>query len=92
MRLIRPTHDPKKTPFTERLEDVRRIFLALAEPLNIAYAIGALGGLRTGEVFALRWPRDASTSASPSRGPSRTATPASCRSSTLCCRFSPSGN
>jgi hypothetical protein len=55
MRLIRPTHDPKKTPFTERLEDVRRIFLALAEPLNIAYAIGALGGLRTGEVFALRW-------------------------------------
>ena len=54
-RLIRPTHDPKKTPFIERLEDVRRIFLALSEPLNIAYAIGALGGLRTGEVFALRW-------------------------------------
>ena len=55
MRLIRPTHDPKKTPFIERLDDVRRIFLALPEPLNVAYAIGALSGLRTGEVFALRW-------------------------------------
>ena len=55
MRLIRPTHDPKKTPFIERLEDVRRIFLALPEPLNVGYAIGALAGLRTGEVFALRW-------------------------------------
>src|SRR5438105_2168205 len=55
MRLIRSTHDPKKTPFIERLDDVRRIFLALPEPLNVAYAIGALAGLRTGEVFALRW-------------------------------------
>src|SRR5712692_801972 len=55
MRLIRPTHDPKKTPFIERLDDVRGIFLALPEPLNVAYAIGALAGLRTGEVFALRW-------------------------------------
>jgi hypothetical protein len=55
MRLIRPTHDPKKTPFIERLDDVRRIFLALPEPLNVAYAVGALAGLRTGEVFALRW-------------------------------------
>src|SRR5216684_9341342 len=46
---------PKNTPFIERLDDVRRIFLALPEPLNVAYAIGALAGLRTGEVFALRW-------------------------------------
>src|SRR5229473_2511778 len=58
MRLIRPTHDPKKTPFIERLDDVRGIFLALPEPLNVAYAIGALAGLRTGEVFALRWEED----------------------------------
>src|SRR5207302_308836 len=55
MRLLRSTHDPKKTPFIERLADVRCIYLALPEPLNVAYAIGALGGLRTGEVFALRW-------------------------------------
>src|SRR6266849_5839139 len=34
---------------------MRRIYLALPEPLNVAYAIGALAGLRTGEVFALRW-------------------------------------
>ena len=39
----------------EKLSDVRRIFLKLEEPLNLAYAIGALAGLRTGEVFALRW-------------------------------------
>lgn len=54
-RLMKPTHDPRTTPFIEKLSDVRRIFLALPKPLNIAYAIGALAGLRTGEVFALRW-------------------------------------
>lgn len=54
-RMMRPTHDPRTTPFVEKLEDVRRIYLALPEPLNVAYAIGAFGGLRTGEVFALRW-------------------------------------
>jgi integrase len=53
--LVRSDHDPATTPFVERREDVRRIFLALRSPLNVAYAIGALGGLRTGEVFALRW-------------------------------------
>jgi integrase len=56
-RLMRPTHDPKTTPFIERLEDVRRIHLELPEPLSIAYGIGVLAGLRTGEVFALKWPR-----------------------------------
>jgi integrase len=54
-RLMKPTHDPRTTPFIEKLSDVRRIYLALPEPLSIAYAIGALAGLRTGEVFALRW-------------------------------------
>jgi len=52
---MRPTHDPRATPFIEKLEDVRRIFLDLPEPLNVAYTIGALAGLRTGEVFALKW-------------------------------------
>jgi integrase len=56
LRQMRSDHDPKTTPFVERLADVRRLYLALKEPLNVAYAIGALGGLRTGEVFALRWP------------------------------------
>jgi integrase len=55
MRLMRPTHDPRTTPFIERLEDVRRIHLGLPRPLDVAYAVGALAGLRTGEVFALKW-------------------------------------
>jgi hypothetical protein len=46
---------PRTTPFIEKLTDVRRIYLALPEPLNVAYAIGAPAGLRTGEVFALPW-------------------------------------
>lgn len=56
-RMLRPSHDPRTTPFIERLDDVRRIFLALKEPLNIGYALGAFGGLRPGEAFALRWPQ-----------------------------------
>jgi integrase/recombinase XerD len=55
VKLMRPTHDPRTTPFIEKLSDVRRIYLALRSPLNVAYAIGALAGLRTGEVFALKW-------------------------------------
>lgn len=55
-RLFRSTHDPKATPFLERPDDVRRVFLALPEPINIAFAVGALAGLRTGEVLALAWP------------------------------------
>jgi integrase len=55
LRLVRPDHDPETTPFLERLEDVRRVFLALPEPFHVAFAIGALAGLRTGEVFTLRW-------------------------------------
>jgi integrase len=57
-RLLKPSHDPRTTPFVEKLADVRRIFLDLTERnegLGVAYAIGALAGLRTGEVFALRW-------------------------------------
>jgi integrase len=55
MRLVRSDHDPRTVPFIERLEDVRRIFLKLPKPFNVAFAIGAVAGLRTGEVFALRW-------------------------------------
>jgi integrase len=56
-RLMRPTYDPRTTPFLERAEDIRRVHLALPEPLHMAFAVGALAGLRTGEVFALRWSR-----------------------------------
>jgi len=54
-RLIRPAHDPRTTPFLEQRADIRRVFLALPDPINLAFAIGALAGLRTGEVLALRW-------------------------------------
>lgn len=55
VNLMRPSHDPRTTPFVERLSDVQRIYAGLPEPLNVAYAIGAFAGLRTSEVFGLRW-------------------------------------
>jgi integrase len=55
-RLVRPAHDPKTTPFLERMDDVRRVYLALPDnQIRVAFAVGALAGLRTGEVLALRW-------------------------------------
>ena len=33
------------------------VYAKLDAPLNIAFALGALGGLRPGEAFALRWDR-----------------------------------
>jgi integrase len=54
-RLLRPSHDPRETPFIERQEDVRRVFLALEQPFATVFAIGALAGLRPGEVLALEW-------------------------------------
>jgi integrase len=55
VRLMRSPHDPRTTPFVERLTDVQRIFADLRPPLNVAYAIGSMAGLRTSEVFGLRW-------------------------------------
>jgi integrase len=54
-RLMKPTHDPRTTPFIEKLADIRRIFLLLPLPISVAYALGVLAGLRTGDIFALRW-------------------------------------
>jgi len=56
----------------------------LPEPLNVAFAIGALAGLRTGEVLGLRWSHvDLSKKRITSRralpGRSRTMTPESFR-------------
>jgi integrase len=53
--LVRNGHDPKTTPFVEKLEDVRRIFLAMDEPMSIAYAVGAMSGMRTGEAIGVGW-------------------------------------
>jgi len=54
-QLFRPTTDPKTVPFLETLSDVRRVFWALSEPINVAFAIGALAGLRPGEILGLQW-------------------------------------
>ncbi len=54
-RLYRPTHDPQDTPFLEQLAHVRAVYLALPELYGTMFAVGALGGLRTGEVLALAW-------------------------------------
>jgi integrase len=54
-RLYRNAKDPRTTPFLEKLEDVRRVFLALPTPYRVAFAVGALAGLRTGEVLGLVW-------------------------------------
>jgi len=54
-RLIRPAHDSRTTPFLERKEDIRAVFLALPAPVNVAFALGAFAGLRTGEALGLKW-------------------------------------
>lgn len=54
-RLFRSDHDPRTTPFVEKLDDVWRLYVTLDEPVNIAFAIGSMAGLRTGEVLGLRW-------------------------------------
>ncbi len=54
-RLYRNAHDPKTTPFLARTEDIRRVYLALPERYGVMFALGALGGLRTGEVLGLAW-------------------------------------
>jgi integrase len=53
--LFKSDHNPEDTPFVDKRDDIRRIYLALPEPVSIAYALGAMAGLRTGEIVALRW-------------------------------------
>ncbi|MGB8298051.1 MAG: site-specific integrase [Polyangia bacterium] len=54
-KLYRSNYDTRSTPFLQTLADVRRVFLALPEPVNVAFACGAFAGLRTGEVLGLSW-------------------------------------
>jgi integrase len=54
-RLYRSIYDTASTPFLETPEAIRRVFLAMPEPYNIMFAVGALAGLRTGEVLGLNW-------------------------------------
>jgi integrase len=54
-KLYRSDQDPTMTPFLEKLDDVRRLFLALPEPTATMFAVGAFAGLRTSEVIGLSW-------------------------------------
>ena len=55
-RSIGPKYDPRKTPYLETKQEIRRVYLALPplpSPLRPMFATGAFGGLRTGEIIAL---------------------------------------
>ena len=53
-RLMRSTHDSSQTPILEKAE-LENVFRQLEEPYNIAFALGALAGIRPGEAVALDW-------------------------------------
>jgi integrase len=54
-RLYKNAHDPRCTPFLERQEDIAAVYKALPQPHATIFAVGALAGLRPGEVLALEW-------------------------------------
>jgi len=54
-RLYRPGHDSRTTAFIEKMSDIERVFRLLPTPINVAFAVGAFAGLRTGEVLGLNW-------------------------------------
>jgi integrase len=54
-RLYRSVHDVASTPFLNRQEDVERLFRALPEPHCVIFAVGAMAGLRVGEILGLDW-------------------------------------
>jgi integrase len=54
-RLCRNAHDPRTTPFLERMEDIARLRASLTEPLRTLFSVGVMSGLRPGELVALEW-------------------------------------
>jgi integrase len=52
-RLFRSTHDPRKTPFIRKKEDIAAIYGELSAEVRMMFAIGVLAGLRTGEILGL---------------------------------------
>jgi integrase len=55
---LKSDHDPKDVPFIKDAADIFRVYESLYKKhtsIAIAYAVGALGGLRTSEVRALDW-------------------------------------
>jgi integrase len=57
-KFLKPAHDPRLTPYVETMADVVKVYqnlVARSPSVGMAYALGSLGGLRTGEVRALDW-------------------------------------
>jgi integrase len=54
-RLYRRAHDPRTTPFLERVEDIVRLRNELREPLRSLFSVAVKSGLRPGELVALHW-------------------------------------
>ena len=54
-RLYKSVYDVRKTPFIERAEDIRRLYLALPEPHNVIFIFGEQTGCRVGEVLGMQW-------------------------------------
>jgi len=54
-RLIKSTHDPRQTAFIEKQGDIARIYSKLEQPFATMFAVGALAGLRPGEIIGLEW-------------------------------------
>jgi len=51
---LKSKHDPRETPFLPK-EHVGAVFRALPAPIDLAFAVSALAGLRPGEVLSLDW-------------------------------------
>jgi integrase len=54
-RLFKSIYDTRSTPFLERPEDVRRLYLAMAEPYNVIFIFGEQTGCRVGEILGMQW-------------------------------------
>ncbi len=54
-RLIKSTHDPRQTPFIDKHVDIGRVYAKLGQPFATMFAVGALAGLRPGEIIGLQW-------------------------------------
>ena len=54
-RLYKSIYDTRSTPFLERPEDIRRLYLALPEPHNMIFIFGEQSGCRVGEILGVHW-------------------------------------
>ncbi len=54
-RLYKSIYDTRSTPFLERPADIRRLYLAMAEPYNIIFILGEQTGCRVGEILGMDW-------------------------------------